>query len=440
MSKNTLNIGEIRIGTLFDGNEATPELTANLELDETGILLSCPWGPGESSVFMHWFLNNVNFNHEVPTELKNIPSVLHFHDSNGPVQLIGCRSAGFHTDLLSGRGIGKIRAEFAVFNGSPLSSFDFVNGMRSNLKGLRKWIGRTSIRLVQPPHDESYEFSIKQFEVVTIPGNPEVTFRGIPRFQKDENGVQLFDDSVIQTRSEKLASLHEHLVVHEAIGDLLSISSWHFEDIEVKALMRIDSPHASLGQVANGEKWNEAIRPLIKDSTNQKQDNRNHFIEFDSIGELGVETWLKIHRDYSRAIRPILGSLGMKDAAIEVQFAQLCFGLEALGFLLKAESDGETAAKSRKFTFEKRLHLIAEQISAALPFDCDVEFRAIANSYNGIKHANREFPELISSANSWRVGVLLFRMWAATKVGMPSSRLEKLVSIDGFSNEFRLAT
>jgi hypothetical protein len=332
----------------------------------------------------------------------------------------------------------KIQAEYAIFDNSLATDLSSVNGLRSEMPNLRNWLGRTSIHSIPREDGNEFGFKVKPFPSIDVASNPDLAFRSLPSFRHDLGGLHIDDTVVVETWTHDSKSLRDHLGLHESIADLLSISAWGLEDVNLRAVSRNDDPVILASGKNLGPKWSEALKPTFPAAPIPRATHPKHLILFSSIGTAGIAKWLQSHNTHSRAIRPIVHSLSMNTAAIEMRLAQVSFGLEALAYQLKKENESESAARSKSFNFEKRLRYIAEELKVTMPFDAEIEFPIIADSYNGVKHADREYPDFLKTANAWRVSVFLFRVWVAEHVGMPPQTLQPLVDRDHMASAFHL--
>lgn len=139
--KIALKPGVPRVGWLHDGDPSTPHVGVTLlDTEEHGIRLSIPLRD-LARIYARWFQSGVfdirNADGSQATPI-HVPTVLQFHDSYGPVVLLGCRAAGWHRNFRVG--IGHINVTYAVMGGTHLS-YSTLNAMRTVVPHLANWMG-----------------------------------------------------------------------------------------------------------------------------------------------------------------------------------------------------------------------------------------------------------------------------------------------------------
>lgn len=116
MGSNELLAGRTRLGSLIDGDERTPEITAMLENTGEEIHLVVPLkGMMGRDPYERWFTGTrINYGDDPDRKLfaYRPPRILMFHDVDGPVALVGCRARGFSSSFTRGRGV--VDVKFAV--------------------------------------------------------------------------------------------------------------------------------------------------------------------------------------------------------------------------------------------------------------------------------------------------------------------------------------
>ncbi len=135
---NELLVDVPRIGWLYDGDESTPQIAVMLQDTGRQIVLTVPnQGLEPGDTYAEWFFESMGFETDAPT--STAPRSLVFHDNNGLVALVGCRTVGGSFQL-PGPGAGKIVPNFAVLGSSSLD-LEKVHGIRTELPGLTIWSG-----------------------------------------------------------------------------------------------------------------------------------------------------------------------------------------------------------------------------------------------------------------------------------------------------------
>lgn len=443
---NELKVGDRRHGGLFDDNPETPSINAVLERTDKGIFVSIHWDSEKSPATGRWFTNDAFYRdqtdqteHERPA--PKVPSELIFQDSNGEATLVGCRGAGYHTNFFIGTGL--IRVGAAVL-GATSSSYREVNGLRSEVSGLRAWLGTTSINTT---HTYAKEDGLRKTSVVvtspepiSIPGT-SIILRPTYSYTRNhrQGSFEIRDVIQVEHTTEQESPWRGHIGAQRAIRDLLAISRWRDESLIPTAVFRQDDPIESVdGTPSQREKW---LKVLDDSSDSPKEENTRiaHFIEYAELGPNGVARWISLRNDFSRAIDPAVSSIYLQDVTAEVRLTQIAIALEALGYLIAIRDDGASEATARNLSFRQRIERIADDVEGVLPFIIDGWSQRVADSYNAVKHANRALPDAAEVANGWRECVLLFRVWVARKLGVDATALQNRASTDKMANPYVLA-
>src|SRR5690606_24546741 len=127
--------------------------------------------------------------------------------------------------------------------------------------------------------------------------------------------------------------------------------------------------------------------------------------------------------EFSRAIDPVITSIGLRGTTANTMLAHTGPGLEALGYLLILRDTG-SKKRARESTLRQRFERILEDLSDCMPFDTADWAERTADTYNGIKHANRDEPDALDVLNAWRECVLVVRAWIAIELGVEAKLLK----------------
>lgn len=440
--QNDLEVGARRHGRLFDENPDSPDISATLERTDTGIYVSIHWDSEKSPELGRWFTNDGFYSGEPDQEkpAPKVPSDLIFQDSRGTVGLVGCRGAGYHTNFFIGT--GRIRVGTAVI-GASSTSYSKITGLRSEVSGLRAWLGKTSIKQTHtfaPDGPKKTTIEVTSQEPIGIP-DTKIILRPIYLYSRNsqQGSVEVRDAVQIELRTEQESPWKAHIGAQRAIRDLLAISRWRDESlIPISVTRPDDAPQEDAeGAPSQREKW----LTVFDDTSNKpKEENTRiaHFIEYGDLLPEGISRWMSLRNAFSRAIDPAVSSIYLEEAIIEVRLTQIAISLEALGYLIVIRDDGASEASARNLSFRERVERIAKDVDGVLPFIDDDWFNKVANSYNAVKHANRALPDVVDVANSWRECVLLFRVWVAKELGVAPSVLKTRASLDPMMSPYVL--
>lgn len=429
---NDLPQGVRRTGDFYDSYPDTPETKVALERSAKGISVTVAWSHPDAP-YAGWFLDS-SFSGRVVqhSEPRPVPSRVLFHDSHGAVLLIGCRARGYHANLL-GPGSGTLWARAAIFDVQRDCEFDQPHGLRTEISGLREWLGVTSWR-----REEDWSERPLRLSLTTAPA-PAIelgTYQGfdvrlVPSWglRPDESRDErvLLDLLRCETRSDSPRDWDAHVQIHRAIRDLLVLSRWHDEScVEVYA-MRLDDPRTTLDGSVHGEQWREVQVP--DDERRGAPTYRSHLVHFDELEVAGIRKWLDLRDEFARALDPVITTIDLRNATAHTRLAHAGPGLEALGYLLMLR-DGVTERAAAFSSLHSRLKRILEDVAHCLPFDGASWATQTVEVYNGLKHANRKLPDSIDVLNVWRQAVLTTRAWVARELGVEGQALKERLELD----------
>lgn len=440
MTKNNLEPGVPRLGTIFDGNPNTPETRSTIELTKQGIKLSVTWSTDATNVYARWFKprNYFQDDPEDATYIYEVPSKLSFRDSKGTIQLIGCRNAGWHEDISHGFGAGTILARYAILGVSEEPDYQKVHGLSSDIVGLRSWVGIESVKrtITYGPEKNTAVVNLDASESIPIPSKEHI--RLVPGWDlSDEGDVTRLEDRLrVQTMHDGPVTWGEHLEDHGKIRDLLNISLWKSHGLKISKVINEDH-REEIGQGGAKAYWKEVRATVSNLSSSDK--HPFHLIKYSDIGPEGLARWIDLSTDFSRAINPAVSMHRLKGVDAEVQLAQISISLEALGYLIFMRDDSLSESEARDKRFKDRLVRIGDDIGSVLPFDVDNWAQGTANAYNGVKHANRALPDFLDMVNRTRESCLAFRIWIALELGVDAEQLKKRLEWEPQARPYELA-
>jgi len=433
---NELNVGDRRYGNIIDGDPDTPLLTATLMRTERGVSFSMTFNHEETPQYRRWFTSDGLFFSEDAEDTKPVgpPSELMFSDSHGDIALLGCRAANWHSNFHTG--YGTIHASAAVV-GAQSTAYAKITGLRSEISGLRSWIGTTSVRDAFEYNEETNK--AKQTVVLEAADSISIPESGLLLkpdyfFSKKNDTVNIRDVLYLINRTEQEEPWHVHQGAQLAVRDLLAISRWRAETAIPAFVCRPDDLlHDRHGEPTDRPRWHKAIysgAPAPMEETTKIE----HLIGWDELGQEGMVKWIKLREEFSRAIDPAVSSIYLKQSIVEVQLTQIAIGLEALGYLIAMRDDGKTESQANSLNFRDRLLRIAKDVPDVLPFVNEVWAQKMATAYNSLKHVNRPTQGIPMVANCWREGTLLFRAWIAAELGLDHEKIKSRLARDRHSH------
>jgi len=426
---NELEIGAQRQGRLVDFDKSTPEVTVTLQRSEEGIRVSIPWSD-YSSPYARWFVNPRTWSEDSGPALPT-PKRLLFEDSHGSLQLVGCWSRGYHTTIF-GPGSGTVWARYALLDVKQDVDFLTANGLRSEVTGLRSWLGIRSVG------GETEYQSVAPYQILRTTAqsaSPVEVLDGarlnlIPYWTeaKTEDSVTITDRVLCETRAvdaEDWASLEK---THLALRDLLVLSQWRREVARVVSVLRTDDAFHHRADDTTHDQWRAVVTGQSVEDP-EPVSFRRHLISFKEIGLEGLRKWLSLRDEFARALDPIISTCNLRNVSPMTMLAQTGPGIEALGYLLMLR-DGATKREAADASLEARLRRVLKDIWRVIPFDGDNWVAGTVRVYNGLKHANRAAPEMIDLLNRWQETVLAVRAWVAIELGTPGQELTERLKND----------
>lgn len=432
---NELTVGTIRVGDFIDFYEETPQVKATLERSEQGISVVLSWSEPDSP-YAFWFLGADTFritNAGRPAAAAPPPPKRAlFYDSHGFVLLTRCWPRGYHTHAL-GPGTGRLWAKAAILDVNRDIEFDKPHGLRTEISGLREWLGVTSWeQTVTWQGEATAALSSKRASSIEVGSYRGLTISLVPTWQIQPDPALdrriVLDLLYCTTRSSTGEDWGTHLHAHRAFRDLLVISRWQPESCVEAAALREDDPLLTMDGKEHGDQWREVIVPQ-DERTPQPAGYRPHLIKYEDLKEAGLLRWLTLRDQFARALDPVISSIDLREVTPSALLAQTGPGLEALGYLLLLR-DGVSAKKAAATPLKVRLERILNDLHGCLPFDGSTWARSTVEAYNGLKHANRDEPDPVDMINAWRESILVTRTWVALELGVPPTAAKERLQHD----------
>lgn len=306
--------------------------------------------------------------------------------------------------------------------------YSVVNGVRSEVTGLREWLGVESF-------EEDFDFESRVLTIKAASGEPiEVnsllSLRPSWDISRDGHESTTIKNIVFcESRSSDPSSWEDLMGTHRGMRDLLVLSRWVAETCTILQAQHDADPLKTLDGAEHGEQWRTVIEPQSDPSSSRPRGRRPHLVEYADLGPNGIALWLSLRDRFQRALDPIISDRFISEVSPVTHMAQVGPGLEALGFLIMQTKDGMSAAEANRKPLRARLDRILREIDDVVPFDGSDWAAGMAEAYNGIKHANRDLPTELELLNRWRESVLAVRVWVARELGVKvediRSRLER---------------
>lgn len=428
---NTLEPEQSRLGFLFDGDPNTPHIVAQLSNEGGKILLRLPWLEAGDPHHARWFDSLFNSSNGL------LPDTLDFYDIDGPVALVGCHSIGATSNLTIG--LGRISIDHAVLGARRASKYQTIHGLRSEVEGLGTWMRLRSLKqewqVDSTGRTKTIDLHLESPAPVRVAQALNLTVRPAYRFGPgDRPDEQIITERMlIETLSKKSRSWEDHFDLHFSLRDLLRVSSWRQLNFLKHEATRDDDPIRTMDGKSHGRQWHKLETSLVTtEPSTPRKGAVQYLFTFDDIRGRGVGRWIKLRRDMSRGIAPIVAILNLKSATIETHISQLGIGLEALGFSI-AKGYGASTREAGQERFELRLRRILNDCASPILFDRDDWVTEMTQAYNAVKHANRTLPSPLELIRAYRKGIMVFRIWIANQLGVGPEILKFNLNLDPIS-------
>lgn len=458
MANNELIVGEPRLGWLIDGNPKTPKAAVMLRDTGSVIELRIPLQGmlREDGPYARWW-SSLTMYADDPEQTKysyTPPRVILFHDDCGVVALVGCRAGGARQTLDAGYGV--IVANYAVLGGrSP--KYDKVNGMRSDIPAMASWTGITSMN-VKPNNDaegllESVQVELKRLSPVSISRTLNLAIHPLWEARQPRGTFTTRERIMLGTMVKDARSWEDHLMVHGAVWDLVSIAAWRpFTVARLEVCRGDDLVRTSRGMT---ERWSQVVTHRLPHYSDDDSRKISFLFSYDDIGAKGVKRWLRLREEYTDAFDPFLSILRSDDPWNDTNVVQMGIVLEKLGYLIDCEkNDGANCNGRNQLSFNDALRVILDDMlvkpfvdesttSDDMPDDessagntSDAWKANIRAAYMGLKHADCELPDSLDLINALRKSILVVRFWVAHQLGVHENVLTEGRKYDPLSKPF----
>lgn len=458
MADNELIVGEPRLGWLIDGNPKTPETAVMLRDTGAIIELRIPLQGmfREDGPYARWW-SSLTMHADDPEQTKysyTPPRVMLFHDDRGFVALVGCRASGARQARHAGYGV--IVANYAVLDGIS-SKYDKINGMRSDIPAMSAWTGITSMA-VKPNNDsegllEAVQVELKRLPPVSISRTLNLVIHPLWDASQRRAAFSTRERIMLETKVKDARSWEEHLMVHGAVWDLVSIAAWRPFTVTRLEVCRGDD----LGNTLKGttECWRRVATHRLPQYGDDDSRKLSFLFWYDNIGARGVKHWLRLREEYTDAFDPFLSILRSDDPWNDTNVVQIGIVLEKLGYLIDIKkNEGAHLNGQDQLSFMKALQVILDDMPVT-PFVGDDESenevhenelsvddtsdawkRNIRAAYMGLKHADRTMPDSLDLINALRKSILVVRFWVAHQLGVHENVLKEGRKYDPLSKPF----
>lgn len=442
MSDNTLEIGQVRVGWLYPGEvEEGKGIPATLVRDghRAQALISVE-SRYSSSPAARWGTEGRCYGDD-PDRTKyqyKVPNNMYFIDDRGPVLLADCRISGGRERTFSLGGVlQKVSVGAAIFSSRAYNTNSF-NGYRTEIENLSQWFQMNTIKTRPVCEEVDGAYRVKSVETkassageILIDESRGLKFKSDFTVVPNSSSTKVVYEShdVLESYRDETIPFIQGMKEHDAIRDLLMISSWSVHQFVSIAVSR-DNDRGDLGAIA----WRNVVSERWETTKDIDVDNKEFVFTYKDIESGGVRKWLEISEKYPRALNPILATIRWNSGTVENELFNLCSGVEALGRYIYQESPDKSlgGSKNGKIYLHNALQNIINQIpKGVLPYVKKFENShngkvvnslpkwadKINNSYNSVKHYGDEeidYGNIFESIDLLRIIIV---SWVGAQLG-----------------------
>jgi ApeA-like protein len=386
-----------RLGYLYDPSASDlPAVPALLHVDQDlGVHLEVPFTTESHEGIGRWF----------GPRATGCPDQLLFQDHEMDFHLFGVFVSSRGKDPKYEAGLGRLRAEYAVED-RDRSDVDYseVSDAQSEIHGLHEFMEwRLADFDFAPPDAGGGVLRIAPRTKVAVCDfeGLEVTLTAATWAGRDRPNVHAVGETtLLRTFSKDHRPLQEHLAIHEAVRDLLTLIAWKPLDFTEVMVQRLDAPARSLAGNVAGRAWRRLHNPGMARGGPAAPLIELRFgdflepVNFASVGIDGLSIWLRRRKQLARFTDPLLAFRFAPLLTPEVALMQASIAAEALGYAqaIQAGVSKRTAADEQ---FASRLRRVVDGQPLSVDKivgDTDRWIKAAAKAYNGLKHANKTLP------------------------------------------------
>lgn len=422
-----IEVGVPRLGVMLHGENAAVAM-----LMDTGSSLELTL-PLDSAIeasrrYERWWSSNVTYGDDPERTIQSYapPRSLGFRDGNGSLVLVGCRAGDAVNTIMARTGHGRIVANYAVI-GAHVVDYETINGLRSEAPAIAAWTRLSGIN-VDVQRDEQTRAKAVRMD---LESPPDVSLAAdmnllmhMTWHTEAPTGRFVAEEAVqLQTLVKKRRTWDEHIKVHAAVLHLVSISAWTsfgFERIE--AQIDNDRIRTAPNSLSDARWLPVSTYRLIRHQAWAR--DPKFLFPYEFVGPRGVKRWLRLVKDYKRAIDPLLNVLYSDDPWGPHSVVQSGIALEALGYLIDVKKNSGAHLNGREqMNFKPGLSVILADMEAIPLDDAEAWIERCYAVYMGSKHVDRPMPDSLDMINTLRENLLVLRFWIGQQLGVPASVL-----------------
>lgn len=428
MIENKLRVGEPRLCRLVDGNPNTPEAVVMLQDTGDAIETTFPlsgMAEPDDGPYDRWWSQGAYYGDDPDREKYSYapPSTMLLYDSGGCVVLVGCHAARRISGPAAGTGV--VVSDFAVL-GTENLKYDLINGMRTESRAFLRWVKKSATRIIEGADESGRVQSARaDAESIRVSQKLNMTMRRLRRSTPVPGGHDVREPLAFQSLAQDPRHWNEHLQLHVAVLNLVSIAAWKNCAFRALYVNRVDDPNMGV------ERWAEVVTHVLPGD--DMTDCDGHFLfTYGDMAEGAIDEWFRLYEIYGRALSYLIRILRSGYTWSTSSAVMSGIALEQLGYLIEVEN-----GRNKQISFNHALDVVLDDMYM-VPLESKEDWKKCCKKvYMGAKHGNRPEPDHLMTLNILRENLLVLRYWIAQRLGVPGDVLNQNLMRDPLARKWK---
>ena len=351
------------------------------------------------------------------------PSTMLLYDSGGCVVLVGCHAARRISGPAAGTGV--VVSDFAVL-GTENLKYDLINGMRTESRAFLRWVKKSATRIIEGADESGRVQSARaDAESIRVSQKLNMTMRRLRRSTPVPGGHDVREPLAFQSLAQDPRHWNEHLQLHVAVLNLVSIAAWKNCAFRALYVNRVDDPNMGV------ERWAEVVTHVLPGD--DMTDCDGHFLfTYGDMAEGAIDEWFRLYEIYGRALSYLIRILRSGYTWSTSSAVMSGIALEQLGYLIEVEN-----GRNKQISFNHALDVVLDDMYM-VPLESKEDWKECCNKvYMGAKHGNRPEPDHLMTLNILRENLLVLRYWIAQRLGVPGDVLNQNLMRDPLARKWK---
>ena len=428
MIENKLRVGEPRLCRLVDGNPNTPEAVVMLQDTGDAIETTFPlsgMAEPDDGPYDRWWSQGAYYGDDPDREKYSYapPSTMLLYNSGGCVVLVGCHAARRISGPAAGTGV--VVSDFAVL-GTENLKYDLINGMRTESRAFLRWVKKSATRIIEGADESGRVQSARaDAESIRVSQKLNMTMRRLRRSTPVPGGHDVREPLAFQSLAQDPRHWNEHLQLHVAVLNLVSIAAWKNCAFRALYVNRVDDPNMGV------ERWAEVVTHVLPGD--DMTDCDGHFLfTYGDMAEGAIDEWFRLYEIYGRALSYLIRILRSGYTWSTSSAVMSGIALEQLGYLIEVEN-----GRNKQISFNHALDVVLDDMYM-VPLESKEDWKECCKKvYMGAKHGNRPEPDHLMTLNILRENLLVLRYWIAQRLGVPGDVLNQNLMRDPLARKWK---